>query len=793
MAQTPGKVFRLGTEGAAAVQRDFAATGAAGAAMGKKITEGAKSVPPALRALDTAVGQAKGQIEGLSGSAGALGKVLTSMGPLGLAAAAGVGAAGLAFGALSGAAKGAADELKLLSGSALQANVSVEFLQEMRAAATALGRDVAVVEPALKTFAVRLGEISGGIGQSSLAVLATVGISEAQVRSFKNAEDGLLQLSDALSKVDDATAFNVADKLGLVDLIPVLRDGSGQFEKMAASARAAGLIIEESVVKNAAQTAVEWDRAQSIVNVQLKKAALDAAPAFLELAKAAADVARFFGDAVTSFKKIEDRPLADKRARVDQILDAQADLRRRFGPGVAVGGNPDGGFKLDAFETSRDLYARYTRERDVLIKKIREQQADLDSAVSAPTRGAPILPALPGAGGGGGGATSAPDATLERLQREADALAAWIAQVDAASETAAAFAKQKALMAGASDAEVQATLDLKAALDKLNDARRVGVIASDAELEARKAALQAEFDEAQSFRRREEAFARVADLVRATVGPSEIYADSVRALDDAMAEGAITAEEYARGIEEAKLRLSEMSGDIAGLEDRLGENADRLVDGLSRTLEDAIRSGQKLDKDGIKALLAQFWRDVIYDVFVADSLSDLQKLATGALKSFIQKVIGGASQGNKTGSFLGGLVGSIFGAFGGKGGTKAPAPKVGVPKGSFSFAATGGSPTGLTWVGERGPELLDLPFGSRVFDAATSQAMAAKANAGAGARNVTFAPTIVAAGASQADIEAALATAQERFMSEIRRVEGSIDGRAVGAYREARRRGYLKP
>jgi hypothetical protein len=180
-------------------------------------------------------------------------------------------------------------------------------------------------------------------------------------------------------------------------------------------------------------------------------------------------------------------------------------------------------------------------------------------------------------------------------------------------------------------------------------------------------------------------------------------------------------------------------------------------------------------------------------VFVADSLSDLQKLATGALKSFIQKVIGGASQGNKTGSFLGGLVGSIFGAFGGKGGTKAPAPKVGVPKGSFSFAATGGSPTGLTWVGERGPELLDLPFGSRVFDAATSQAMAAKANAGAGARNVTFAPTIVAAGASQADIEAALATAQERFMSEIRRVEGSIDGRAVGAYREARRRGYLKP
>jgi hypothetical protein len=794
MAQTPGKVFRLGTEGAAAVQRDFAATGAAGAAMGKKITEGAKSVPPALRALDSAAGQAKGAVEGLAGSAGGLGKVLVSMGPLGLAAAAGVGAAAAAFAGLQGTARAAADELKLLSGSALQANVSVEFLQELRAAASALGRDVAVVEPALKTFAVRLGEISGGIGQASLQVLATVGISEAQVQSFRNAEDGLLQLSDALSKVDDATAFNVADKLGLVDLIPILRNGSDQFEKMAAQARAAGLIIEEEVVKRAAQTAVEWDTSRKIIDVQLKQAALNAAPAFLALAKAAAEIATSLTLALSRFSDIERKSLPGLRSEIQELDRERRALLLRFGPGIA-GGNADapgaevpGEGLLGARVTAISARNRLARvERELAQRRRREFELTTPTVELGTGGGQFRSPATSPAGAGRSGPSEAEVA----LANERTALTQYVESLRDAEAAAAAFAAQKALMAGATDAEVQATLKLNAELAKLQRARELGVIASDEELKQRQEALRAEAAEAQSFARREAAFARVADLVRATVAPSELYAQAVRDLDAALAENAITLDQYAQGLARAREQLAQTTGETTGLIQKLlEEDADALIGGLANSLEDAIRSGKKLDRDGIRALLAQFWRDVIFDVFVADSLSDLQKLATSTLKGFIRKVIGGAQSGEKAGSLLGSLVGSLFGAFGG-GGAKTGGPKVGVPK-----RAAGGMAGGLTWVGEAGAELVSLPFGSYVNDAATSQAMVARmnANVGAGApRSVTFAPVINAPGATQADIEAAITTAQQRFVAEvIRPLDASIEPRSVGAFREARRRGYLK-
>jgi hypothetical protein len=52
--------------------------------------------------------------------------------------------------------------------------------------------------------------------------------------------------------------------------------------------------------------------------------------------------------------------------------------------------------------------------------------------------------------------------------------------------------------------------------------------------------------------------------------------------------------------------------------------------------------------------------------------------------------------------------------------------------GGISGAETGGARGGLTWVGERGPELVKLPFGSTVYPAGQSQAMAAAGGGGGG-------------------------------------------------------------
>lgn len=56
----------------------------------------------------------------------------------------------------------------------------------------------------------------------------------------------------------------------------------------------------------------------------------------------------------------------------------------------------------------------------------------------------------------------------------------------------------------------------------------------------------------------------------------------------------------------------------------------------------------------------------------------------------------------------------------------------GVYAGGIGGKATGGSASGLTWVGEKGPELVSLPQGSYVYDNATSMRMARGGGGGGG-------------------------------------------------------------
>lgn len=78
---------------------------------------------------------------------------------------------------------------------------------------------------------------------------------------------------------------------------------------------------------------------------------------------------------------------------------------------------------------------------------------------------------------------------------------------------------------------------------------------------------------------------------------------------------------------------------------------------------------------------------------------------------------------------------------------------------------------GLSWVGERGPELVDLPRGARVLDHQRSMALAATAGGdgrAAGSASFTFAPVIHAEGAGPREVDA-LARKMDEMRDELRR------------------------
>ena len=120
--------------------------------------------------------------------------------------------------------------------------------------------------------------------------------------------------------------------------------------------------------------------------------------------------------------------------------------------------------------------------------------------------------------------------------------------------------------------------------------------------------------------------------------------------------------------------------------------------------------------------------------------------------------------------FLRPIANALGGALGGA---------LGIPQAQF-----GGFHSGLTLVGERGPELVDFRSPARV----TSQEdiRAAAASGGAGAINITYAPVIESD--NEAAVERGLARAFPLFEESIKRSVGADLGRPSALRRRARGR-----
>lgn len=711
-----GKVFKLSSGGADAVARDFTKVGAAGEKMGQTVTKGAAGIPPALRAVDNAAAQARSSFDGLAGRAGGLGQVLGALGPGGLAAAAGIG--GLL--AIGGAASSAAHEMLVLDGAAKQAGVSVEFLQEMQYAVRQAGREITVIEPALKTFAVRLGEIRDGIGQGSLQILQRIGISAEDVAGFKNAEDGLLKIAEAASKVDERTRFDVYDKLGIVDLVPALKDGALGFRKIADEARAAGVVISTEVVAGASQTARELDAAQKAIDVQFKQALLEAAPLLSDLAKIAADLARFMVSSADSFKDIDSQSTRTIRDRIAAIDAEQARLVRVHGEGVRTGGdvnsvngNLPSGALSDAMAPpgssyARNRYAVLQAERTRRQRELGRRLLDSEEAGLRASRGAGG-----GAGGGtvtagGGGRAASVDPEVSRLTSIIEKMreeAVWADRLNRISRTTTGLTRE----------ESEARLRLEDTLEQITRARALGIIKTD--------------EEAESLKRSAEARVRETEAARQSLE-----------------------------MKEAMARQKE--------KDSAQEDADKAAfANLPSTLHDEVKSAfldaRQIDWDTIKAGWARSFRQVLWDTFMGDTLKDFEQTFATVLSSVIRGGVGKAGKGS---------------GISGGGGWVSTA--VNVITSIFGKRA-GGGPVyagGSYLVGEEGPELVSFGASGYVHTASKTRGMM-------GGGGMVFAPTINAPGASIDAVESIKAE-QRRMYAEFQQWAAGEQGRARAAVRD---------
>ncbi|UXN62910.1 hypothetical protein N8E89_09295 [Phyllobacterium sp. A18/5-2] len=159
--------------------------------------------------------------------------------------------------------------------------------------------------------------------------------------------------------------------------------------------------------------------------------------------------------------------------------------------------------------------------------------------------------------------------------------------------------------------------------------------------------------------------------------------------------------------------------------------------------------------------LGGFISDLIEGKSATEALGNaLARVGDQLLNSGLDQLFG---TGGKSGGF--GLLGSLLGIGGGGGFAGGGNLNYFPPIPGFA-SGTRSAPGGLAMVGERGPELVNLPKGSQV----TPHAPSMRALKGSGGTSVTFAPVIDARGASVeavARLEQVVAKQQREFKANV--------------------------
>lgn len=176
--------------------------------------------------------------------------------------------------------------------------------------------------------------------------------------------------------------------------------------------------------------------------------------------------------------------------------------------------------------------------------------------------------------------------------------------------------------------------------------------------------------------------------------------------------------------------------DLGGATQAANDNANKLAnDGLKSIADKAFNVAEGL-RSALQGIGSGLFGAIRQGGDIAGSVLDMlmDKLSQFA-SSWLDNIVN-----NGIDALFGGL-GNIFGGMGGgMGGISSVDPYGSTGMGYFPGFANGtnSAPGGLSWVGERGPELVNLPRGSQVFNNQQSMGMAANQN-----RPVNFQTNII--------------------------------------------------
>jgi hypothetical protein len=222
------------------------------------------------------------------------GAALGALGPAGLVAAAGIGGFALAMEQTAKAVEYAAGIEKLSQ----TIGVSTDFIQQFNFAAKQSEVDVGAADQALKNLNASLGAVQGNLPRAKqLAVVFkdALHMTPDDLRGYRDVGDLLPVIAD---RIKDAGSYAeqaaIAKKLGIEELLPLLRQGAEGFNHLAQEARDLGLVMDQSMIEKGAEVAKKLKEMNDVMEAQKNQTFVHYADTIIKIKTAWDEVTKAF-------------------------------------------------------------------------------------------------------------------------------------------------------------------------------------------------------------------------------------------------------------------------------------------------------------------------------------------------------------------------------------------------------------------------------------------------------------------------------------------------------------------
>jgi hypothetical protein len=194
------------------------------------------------------------------------GAAIEALGPAGLAAAAGIAALAISLEHTEKAVEFGAEIAKM----AKTVGVGTDFIQAFNYAAKQSEVDVGVADEALKGLNQSLGLVQAGLAKKQLAnAFKALGFSPEELRQFHDVGDFFPVMAERIAAVgSEAEKAAIAKRLGVSELLPLLLDGAGGFNKLAAQFHDLGIAMDEGMIKKAEEAKIKLNEIDQVMKAK---------------------------------------------------------------------------------------------------------------------------------------------------------------------------------------------------------------------------------------------------------------------------------------------------------------------------------------------------------------------------------------------------------------------------------------------------------------------------------------------------------------------------------------------